>query len=656
MDKKDRDIYDVICLALIIIIGPLLVLDLLFRVGFSLDPTNIALDLINDAVLFTRSNFILTKSIYTAGLVGIGLIHNNAERITSKTYIFINTVVFVISCFLFIAVGFTSYLYYNIILYPIFFFTLTFTAFQSLRSVSVTIKEEDNELDKIFSADDSLTNFIVPTEKGKLAIEKPIMGMYAEGSAGSGKSVFATWVIFQSIYKGFAAYLYDFEGDYREGGALLSKHAYTACVRAEEQRKSILKSKGNIGPQVKFAMLNFTDLERTVKCNPFDPKYIRDNLELKEMINILMKSLEPEWVKKTDFWANNAINYVEGCALMLKKLSTREKDPMKGIFTIPHLIEFVLSEFDKVLTFCADDPEVAQLMLPIMTAYKQEAEGQIAGAISSSQLPVMKLNTKEIYWVLNPSEGEDFDLNITDPAKPIYFCVCNSPKIRTSLSAVISLVTAVCKNQMNQLGKHKSMFIVDELPTQYISNLDQLPAEARKKGVCTFLLLQSFKQLERAYGKDSAEITRDNCSNQFFFKTNSLPTAKHVSELYGEFRRAEESTSVSDHGGSKSVSTSLKRERILQPSDIRQQPPGHCTGFVATGDPSRFHTQFDFFEPDLLEIPRFSKSQETGDDAADSAHLMRLMEINQAYIKDQISNMLKEVIPLHEQEEAKSID
>jgi type IV secretory pathway TraG/TraD family ATPase VirD4 len=242
-------------------------------------------------------------------------------------------------------------------------------------------------------------------------------------------------------------------------------------------------------PPVKFAFLNFTDLSRTVRTNPISPKYVKTDLEILEIANVIMKNLEKEWIQKTDFWANNAINYMQGSLLMLSRNYPQ-------FCTVPHLIELMLSSHDSVLNFLASDPQIHKIMVPILTAHEQQAKEQLAGVISSAQLPITKLRSPEVYYVLNPAEQNNFNLDITNPSNPIFLCVGNSSRLTNALGPIIALIASICMQQMNQLGKRRSLFVVDELPTLFIPNLDNLPATARKKVYPPYLQFKALNNLK----------------------------------------------------------------------------------------------------------------------------------------------------------------
>lgn len=515
--------------------------------------------------------------------------------------------------------------YHNLIVYPIAFFVLTFSLHELIQTYASTLL--NNESSVLTSVPDTSTEtpFIITTNKGDLKIPAPTLGIYQEGAAGSGKSVTAKQILYQAASNGYAGVFYDFEGNPLEPqGAEISRVIYTALKNSKTSN-------------VNFAFINFNDLTKCVRPNPVSPRYLKTELDVINVGNTLMKNLEREWVEKTDFWASNAINVVVGSLLKLRKSTPQ-------YCTIPHLISFVLSDFRAVLNYLATDKELEPYIMPVMSAYKQQANQQTAGVISSSQLPLTKLYVPEIFWVFNPPPEEEFNLDITNKNNPTWLCIGNNPKQKQALSPVIALTLSICMEQMNQFDRIKSFFAVDELPTIYIPNLDTLPATARKKGVVTYLLVQTFKQLEAMYGKNNAEIIRDNLSTQFIGKTNSYETADRIAKMFGEYKKIESSLTVSDSG--ESHTQNLRNEKFLQPKDITQQPTGHWTGFVANAAPPYFHAQFEEFRIDPLAIPCVQKYASTENSQDAQQLLERLVKENFLKVKREIDDLLSPYTPI----------
>ena len=352
----------------------------------------------------------------------------------------------------------------------------------------------------------------------------------------------------------------------------------------------------------RFAYINFVDMSRTVRVNVLSPKYMskgNESLFIRNIIITLMKNLEASWKEKTDFWANNAINYVYSIAY--KCFKEREL----GICTLPHVIALALSDSNLVFHWLSEDPEIALNMSSMLTAWKLGAQQQTAGAVSSAQTPLVLLNNKYIFWVLSPLPEEEFSLDITNKEHPTLLCVGNAPTIKEAVSPAISCIGSVLMSQMNNPGKATSVFMVDEFPTILLQGIDTFIGTARKHNVATILAVQDFNQAVRDYGEKSANILKASCGTQAYGMTGNEKTAKDIENLLGEKKEAQESYSHQT-SGSGSVTESLQKEKVLKARDIAGQAAGHFIGKIAGGKPPFFNVQMDMCRFEEKEIPRFS--------------------------------------------------
>lgn len=319
-----------------------------------------------------------------------------------------------------------------------------------------------------------------------------------------------------------------------------------------------------------------------------------------------MKNLESSWKEKTDFWANNAINYVYSIAYKCYK------ERAKGIGTLPHVIAFALSDSDLVFKWLSEDAEIALNMSSMLTAWRLGAQQQTAGAVSSAQTPLVLLNNKYIFWVLSPLPEEEYSLDITNPDHPTLLCIGNAPSIKEAVSPPVSCIASVVMSQMNNPGKQKSVFMVDEFPTVNLQGIDVFIGTARKHNVATILAVQDFNQAIRDYGEKSANILRSSCGSQAYGMTGNEKTAKDLENLLGETKEAQESFSHQE-SGTGSMTESLQKEKVVKAREVAGQSVGHFIGKVAGGKPPYFNTQFNMCKFIDKDIPAFSKPVNLGD-------------------------------------------
>lgn len=515
--------------------------------------------------------------------------------------------------------GFSDlFVWYNLIVFPIVFVLFTVLV---IPTVGFFLKRHVSSERSIFgiSRQESDFYFEFDTAEGRLVVHKPQQNIYIDGGPGSGKSEsFIKGIIYQCAARNYAGLIYDWEGDpTKPGSPILTKIAYGSTEHFRARHI----------PTPRFAFINFVDMSRTVRVNVLSEKYVpkgSESLFIRNIATTLMKNLEASWKEKTDFWANNAINYVYSIAYKCYK------DRKSGIGTLPHVIAFALSDSDLVFQWLSEDPEIALNMSSMLTAWKLGAQQQTAGAVSSAQTPLVLLNNKYIFWVLSPLPEEEFDLDITNKEHPTLLCLGNAPSIKEAVSPPISCIASVVMSQMNNPGKQKSVFMVDEFPTVNLQGIDTFIGTARKHYVSTILAVQDFNQAIRDYGEKSANILKSSCGTQAFGMTGNEKTAKDIENLFGEIKEVQESFSHQE-SGSGSMSESLQKEKVVKAREVAGQSVGHFIGKVANGKPPYFSAQFKMCTFVSEDIPAFSKPVNLG--AGKESLELEIMEeiVNQHY-------------------------
>lgn len=515
---------------------------------------------------------------------------------------------------IFVCIGyFEDFYIYNLIIYPTILFVNVPLTSKAISLIGKTIKEES-----VFGAmsnKESDFSFKFGTDKGQLTIHSPNQNIWIDGGPGSGKSQsLIKPIIQQAGFAGYAGIIYDFEGDPRESGApVLGRIGYTSVL--EGKKKGI---NGNLN----FSFINFNDLTKSVRVNPLSQRYINDRLDVQDLIQNLMANLSVNKDKGADFWEKYGTAYIYGITWFLFK-------NYKDKCTIPHVVCIALNSIDTVLRWASQDRDTSMILAPLISAWKNNATGQLAGAETSGQLPISILLDPNIFWVMS---ADEFDLDITNKEKPKLLCIGNSKKQQQALAPAISAIITVIMKKMNSAGKVPSVFCFDEFPTVKVNGVDTFIATARKHKVATILALQDFEQAIRDYGEKAANILRTSCGNQFYGMTGNLKTAEYISNSLGEIKRENISFSTSAGGDSQSMSESLQREKVIQTRDIMGQSIGHFTGKIAGGEPPWFSAQFDEFKYDDIEIPSFNevfmKIANTGNKELDKEIIKNVVQDN----------------------------
>lgn len=544
-----------------------------------------AIVFLNNNLQYSFSNSLLYHTLFLMILISNARIKQANVNISKKA----RTNYQIISVLLSITflIGFLNIHFYDTYIYPaILLINIPITA----KAFSKSQKLQDESFFTGVNKKTSGFYFSFETEHGTLNIHKPQRNIYIDGSPGSGKSAsIIEAIIVQTIEQGKAGCIYDFEGDpTKDGNPILSSLAYSAL-----QKNNMTE---------RFAMINLTDMTRTYRTNIL--KYINNKEQIIQLSTALMKNLNSEWKEKVDFWGQNAITYF---AAILTRLFNSPEYYNKGYFTLPHAIALTLQSYEYVIPWLAEDTDVAADAQQIITPWKSGAEGQLSGATSSAQAPLKSLNFNNIFYVLSEKDADEnsvINLDITNKKNPKILCLGNSSALNEAITPVLSCISYIIMNNMNQPGKLESIFCYDEFPTINLYGVDNFIAEARKHGISTILALQDFEQAKRNYGEKSANILRTSSANQFYGNTGNIKEAKEIAESLGQIKIAQ--TSYTKNEGSGSETESLKEEKVLQTRDIIEQPVGHFLGKVADGNPSYCFTQFKEFKYPKTEIPPFN--------------------------------------------------
>lgn len=391
--------------------------------------------------------------------------------------------------------------------------------------------------------------------KSWINIINPFRSLLVLGSPGSGKSYFVIrHVITQHLSKGFSMFIYDFKFDD------LSVIAYNHFLKNKDKFK--------VAPE--FYVINFDDLSRSHRCNPLDKENMLDITDAAEAARTILMGLNREWIKRQgDFFVESPINFLTAIIWYLRKYQGGE------FCTLPHVIELMQVEYDKLFSILRTEKEVEVLINPFVTAYMNDAMEQLEGQIASGKVAMARLSSPQLYYVLS---GNDFSLDINDPLKPKILCLGNNPQKIQVYGAVVSLYVNRLVKLVNKKGKLKSSLIFDEFPTIYLNNIDTLIATARSNKVATCLGVQDFSQLKKDYGKDQADVIMNITGNIISGQVTG-ETAKQLSERFGKIMQDRASLSI--NRSDTSMSRSKQLDTAVPVSTISGLSSGEFVGMVA---------------------------------------------------------------------------
>ncbi|SEC64429.1 TraM recognition site of TraD and TraG [Tenacibaculum sp. MAR_2009_124] len=384
------------------------------------------------------------------------------------------------------------------------------------------------------------------------------------GTPGSGKSfAFFEEIIEQMLQKFFTLLIYDFKFD------SLSRISYNYLEKLKEKYKDD-PEKLKLIPTPYF--ICFDNIEKSHRCNPINPYLMTNQTDAGDAANILMKNLNKEWIKKTDFFAKSAISFVSGLIWYLKKKS---EEKGKNLCTLPHVITLSSVNVEYLLEIMLKDMEVRSLMIPFKDALEREANQQLSGQTASAQISLSQLSNKELFYVMS---GNDFSIQINDPNHPKMVCIQNNPDRQEIYSAPIGLYINKILQVVNKKGMRPLGLILDELPTIFIMGLRKVIDTGRSNFIATILGIQSISQLFSSYGKEESDVVYDNCANAVCGSAKG-ETAKRVSQIFGKIHQKKTSHTINKNDTSTSVSTQM--QELLPVSKITAMSTGDFAGIVA---------------------------------------------------------------------------
>ena len=391
--------------------------------------------------------------------------------------------------------------------------------------------------------------------KGWINILLPQRASIVLGTPGSGKSyAVVNSYIKQQIEKGYSMYIYDFKFPD------LSTIAYN----------HLLNHLDGYEVKPKFYVINFDDPRRSHRCNPIHPDFMEDITDAYESAYTIMLNLNKTWVQKQgDF-------FVESPIILFAAIIWYLKIYQNGKYcTFPHAVEFLNRRYEDIFPILSSYPELENYLSPFMDAWLGGAAEQLQGQIASAKIPLSRMISPQLYWVMSDSE---FTLDINNPQEPKILVVGNNPDRQNIYGAALGLYNSRIVKLVNKKGKLKSSIIIDELPTIYFKGLDNLIATARSNKVAVLLGFQDFSQLVRDYGDKEAKVVMNTVGNIFSGQVVG-ETAKTLSERFGKVLQKRQSITINRNDKSTSINTQM--DSLIPPSKISSLTQGMFVGSVA---------------------------------------------------------------------------
>jgi traG family protein len=462
--------------------------------------------------------------------------------------------------------------------------------------------------------------------KGWINIVNPFRASMVLGTPGSGKSfAIVNNYIKQQIEKGFAMYIYDYK--FPDLSEIAYNHLLTHLNAYE------------VKPQ--FFVINFDDPRKSHRCNPINPAFMTDISDAYESAYTIMLNLNRTWIQKQgDF-------FVESPIILLAAIIWFLKIYQGGKYcTFPHAIEFLNRPYAQIFPILTAYDELANYLSPFMDAWEGGAQDQLQGQIASAKIPLSRMISPALYWVMT---GDDFSLDINNPREPKVLVVGNNPDRQNIYSAALGLYNSRIVKLINKKKQLKSSVIIDELPTIYFRGLDNLIATARSNKVAVCLGFQDFSQLTRDYGDKESKVIQNTVGNVFSGQVVG-ETAKTLSERFGKVLQQRKSMTINRNDKSTSISTQL--DSLIPASKISNLTQGMFVGAVSDNFDERIEQKI-FHAEIVVNVAKVSAEAKAyqpipiiaeflNEDGSDS--LSETIEANYKRVKQEILSLVKSEI------------
>ena len=458
--------------------------------------------------------------------------------------------------------------------------------------------------------------------KGWINIVNPFRASMVLGTPGSGKSfAIVNNYIKQQIEKGFAMYIYDYK--FPDLSEIAYNHLLTHLDAYE------------VKPQ--FFVINFDDPRKSHRCNPINPAFMTDISDAYESAYTIMLNLNRTWIQKQgDFFVESPIILLAAIIWFLKIYQGGKYCPF------PHAIEFLNRPYAQIFPILTAYDELANYLSPFMDAWEGGAQDQLQGQIASAKIPLSRMISPALYWVMT---GDDFSLDINNPREPKVLVVGNNPDRQNIYSAALGLYNSRIVKLINKKKQLKSSVIIDELPTIYFRGLDNLIATARSNKVAVCLGFQDFSQLTRDYGDKESKVIQNTVGNVFSGQVVG-ETAKTLSERFGKVLQQRQSMTINRNDKSTSISTQL--DSLIPASKISNLTQGMFVGAVSDNFDERIEQKIFHAEivVDVAKVSAEAKAYQPipiiaeflNEDGSDS--LSETIEANYKCVKQDILSLV----------------
>jgi type IV secretion system protein VirD4 len=321
----------------------------------------------------------------------------------------------------------------------------------------------------------------------------------------------------------------------------------------------------------------------------------RGEWEVRDVQNIADVLVDPEGaLEKRNHWEKTSHSLLVGAILHV--LYAEENKTLAGVANFlsdpKRKIEATL---DAMMTTAhlgnsGPHPVIASAARELLNKSENERSGVLSTAMSFLGLyrdPVIAQVTRQSDWRISDLvEGrQPASLYLVVPPSDISR---TKPLIRLILNQIGRRLTEDLDAQKH---RHRLLLMLDEFPA--LGRLDFFEsalAFMAGYGLKSFLIAQSFNQIEKAYGPNNSIL--DNCHVRVCFATNDERTARRVSDALGMATELRAMKNYAGHRlspwlGHLMVSRQETARPLLTPGEVMQLPPGDELVLISGCSPIR---------------------------------------------------------------------
>lgn len=476
-------------------------------------------------------------------------------------------------------------------------------------------------------------------ETGFINVVAPNRASIIIGKPGSGKSyAFVEEFIKQHIQNAFSMVIYDYKFP------TLTNIAYDYY----ENNKSAYQKYQNGS---KFGVINLDDPRYSHRCNPLRPDLLKRKSEAIDAVYTIFYNIDKKSATKQDFFLMSAMA-ITSAALWFLRIYKGGK-----YCSLPHLIQFIMQPDDKMLRILDSYEELQYFTAAFSDALKKEAFEQLSGQTASARIPLGKIVTDEMFYVMTDPDQTGINLAVNKIEDVTVLNIANNPSTQKTNAPAMGLYMSQSAKLINAQKRAPCGFLVDELSTIFINGLNELIATGRSNKICTTLAFQDYSQLVMEYGKEVADSIFNTIGNVFAGQV-AIDTSKKVSESMGKIDYRMQSRTISEDGDSTQIST--QREYLVPPEDFNQFTQGEFAGIVSDtfNDPIPKRIFRGLVSPDKSdqtgkEFPMINPSLTT-DKLRENSEQIRL-DIK-LLVKDELNRLAKEEEKLAEEDVEQLLD